>query len=457
MACAPKPALAVVCAAAAAFFVPARPVLANGAFPDSLQVLLPADRPQQIIFSTNFGLIISDDGGLTWSWTCEQANTSLANLYQVGPPPSDTLYAIALSGFAYSTDGACTWQVAGGAIARTIVTDSFVDPTNPSRVLAVGVPREGSNAAYEVYASDDGGRSFGAPIYTAPAQGGLLGVEIARSDPKVVYLAMYETIGIQPRLVRSTDGGTTWEPPLDIQPMLGSNWYRIVAVDPSNPARIFFRVSEQAGDRLALTEDGGQTFTKPVLFKDRMTAFALLGSGTILVSGSTEGHPDGFRSTDGGKTFTSWANVPDIRAMAERDGKLFVVGDNFRDGFALAVSTDEGTTLQPLTTFDKVTSIRACTQAICVESCDMLAGLKLWPPETCGPAVRDGRTDASDGAPGASDGSSDASAPRAGGGSGCGCGLVDARAAAAGAALAVVLLARRLLAGASRRRNARGR
>ncbi|HET6279616.1 MAG TPA: hypothetical protein VFH73_01570 [Polyangia bacterium] len=434
--------MAIVCGVAAAFCLQSRPVLANGAFPDSLQILLPADQPQQIIFATNFGLMISDDGGMTWSWTCEQMTTSLANLYQVGPPPTDILYAIAPSGLGFSTDGACRWELAGGRIGKSIVTDSFADPTNPNRVLAVGIPREGDNPPYEVYASDDGGRSFGAPIYTAPARGGLLGVEIARSDPKVVYLAMYETLGIQPRLVRSTDGGATWDPPLDVQPMLGSNWYRIVAVDPTNPARIFFRVSEQAGDTLAITEDGGATFTKPVIFKDRMTAFALLASGTILVSGSAEGEPAGFRSTDGGKTFTPWDRVPAVRALAERDGKLFVAGDNFRDGFALAVSTDEGTTMQPLTTFDKVASIRACTQVICEEACDTLAGLKLWPPETCRPDVRDGR--------------SDVAGPRSTRGSGCGCGVADARAVAAGIAAAAALLARRLRAAASARRRPGG-
>ena len=36
---------------------------ANGAFPDSDAVMVPVDRPQQIMLATNFGLIISDDGG----------------------------------------------------------------------------------------------------------------------------------------------------------------------------------------------------------------------------------------------------------------------------------------------------------------------------------------------------------------------------------------------------------
>src|SRR5678815_2373001 len=38
---------------------------ANGAFPESNAVLLPGGHPRQIILSTNFGLILSDDDGAT--------------------------------------------------------------------------------------------------------------------------------------------------------------------------------------------------------------------------------------------------------------------------------------------------------------------------------------------------------------------------------------------------------
>ena len=65
---------------------------ANGAFPDSSAILLSADRPDQIILATNFGLIISEDDGQTWSWTCEQAATVSGALYQVGPPPQEDYF-----------------------------------------------------------------------------------------------------------------------------------------------------------------------------------------------------------------------------------------------------------------------------------------------------------------------------------------------------------------------------
>src|SRR5262245_60647608 len=43
---------------------------ANGALPASLGILLPADKPQEVVLATNFGLIISRDAGATWLWTC---------------------------------------------------------------------------------------------------------------------------------------------------------------------------------------------------------------------------------------------------------------------------------------------------------------------------------------------------------------------------------------------------
>src|SRR5262245_34208111 len=198
----------------------AAPAVANGAFPDSDAVLLPADRPQQIILSTNFGLIMSDDGGASWQWTCERAETSMALSYGLGAMPGDRLYSRSPDvGLAVSEDDSCSWHRAGGALAAAIATDYFPDPTAPAHVLAtVGAAADaGTGAAAAVYESMDGGGSFAAaPIYVAPAGDELLGVEIARSDPRVVYLALAAP-GPQPLLARSDDAGAHWAM-LDLQP-----------------------------------------------------------------------------------------------------------------------------------------------------------------------------------------------------------------------------------------------
>jgi hypothetical protein len=414
---------------------------ANGAFPDSLAILLAADRPNEIVLATNFGLIISEDDGQTWSWTCEQAATVSGSLYQMGPPPQDRIYAISTSGLVVSDDGSCSWTRAQGLLASAYATDAFPDPNDPLRVLALASPTgDASTRVQSLYASLDAGGTFNVLMFSAPAEGGLLGVETARSDPLTLYLSMYTTPGLHPKLVRSTDGSMSWTV-LDVEPDFGESAFRIIAVDPENPARAYLRVLDAVGETLAVSQDGGNSFTRPVHVDGKLTAFARLASGTVLVGAITAGSGEGFRSTDGGVTFQTWPNPPRLRALAERGGKLFAAGDNFRDGFALAVSTDEGGTFKPLMVFDQVTRIKTCAQAICRQGCDSLAGVMLWSPEVCQPGGR-----------GAGDGGGDASAsvlsPHQ---SSCGCDAAAGEAAPSAIAFGLALTLANRLRGPSRR------
>ena len=139
----------------------------------------------------------------------------MANVYTVGAPPADRFYALSLlTGLSFSDDESCGWRSAGGALAGQTVSDFFTDPSDPMRVLAAATPvTDGGGAALaSVFASTDGGATFGAtPLYTAPAGASIVGIEIARSDPQVIYLT-YVTVtgsGYDPFLVRSADGGAT--------------------------------------------------------------------------------------------------------------------------------------------------------------------------------------------------------------------------------------------------------
>jgi MYXO-CTERM domain-containing protein len=424
----------------------------NGAFPDSEGILLPADHPEQFRLATNFGLIVSDDGGQTWAWTCEQSGVSdLASLYQLGPAPLNRLFALSAHGLIHTDDGSCTWSKATGAVEKVLVTDYFSDPADPMRVLAVGLPNTTQLEPEGIYQSLDGGVSFSAPLYVGPVKGGITGVESARSDPKVIYVAMYLTPGLHPHLVKSTDGGETWGDPLDIEPGIGPNLHRIIAIDPLDANKIFLRVTESLSESLAISEDGGVTFRKAVTFDLKVSAFARLPSGTILVAGVNLGPGDvmvagGYRSTDGGQTFSPWLPGPRIRALAVRDGKLYAAADNFKDGFALGVSTDEGATFAPMMTYDKVASVKACVSQVCGDSCRAQAMRALFSVAICPAApVPEGR----DAAPGTADGP-DAGPVPIPPSSGCGCAVGGAagRWTAAGALVLVALSLRR-----RRRRN----
>src|SRR5262249_44726239 len=268
------------------------PARANGAFPASDAVLLPADRPMQIVLSTNFGPIISDDGGTSWQWTCERPETSMAVGYTVGPPPADRLYALSDVGLAMPDDVSCTWRLAGGALATVLASDYFPDPTDATHVLAIARPASDAGAAGDaaVYESTDGGDTFATtPFYVAPAGDLLVGIEIARADPRVIYLALAAP-GPHPLIARSDDGGTSWAT-FDAQPPLGAAAARIVAVDPADANVVYLRaIGGGGGDRLAVSRDGGMTFTTPITVTGgSLSAFARLASGTVLVAGLIPG------------------------------------------------------------------------------------------------------------------------------------------------------------------------
>jgi hypothetical protein len=434
---------AIMLTIVAAALAPAGRAAANGAFPDSDAVLLPADRPQQIVLATNFGLVISDDGGTTWQWTCERAETSMASLYGLGAPPGDRLYSRSLDvGLAVSDDDSCSWRRAGGALAAAIATDYFPDPTSAARVLAiVGAAGDGGTGAAAVYESTDGGDSFAAtPLYVALAGAELLGVEIARSDPRVIYLSS-ATPGPHPTIARSADAGASWVT-FDIEPSIGARTARIVAVDPTDANVIYLRVSGAGRESLAVSRDGGMTFTAPITVAGgTLSAFARLASGTVLVAGLVPG--DGgstsgvaWRSRDGGVTFEDWtlAPMPRLRALAERAGTLYLAGSNYTDGWALALSTDEGRTLQPILRYDQVSAVKACVAVACQDLCDEQAGRQIWSPQVCNP-LPDAGVD-----PG----------PPAKPPSGCGCGAAPP--ARAGSGIAALLIALTALGSAARRR-----
>ncbi|MFL5304429.1 MAG: WD40/YVTN/BNR-like repeat-containing protein [Polyangia bacterium] len=177
----------------------------DGAFPNAQSVLLPADRPNRIIVATTFGLVFSEDDGATWRYACESAATLNGRQYVVGPPPNDRIYGVSDSGVAVSADSACTWGVGGGALAGLPALDVFPDPSdsNVAFALALGLV----DGLVSAYRSHDGGLSYEGPLFTAPADGQVTGIEPAASAVGIVYLTIG---GPHPALARSVDGAATW-------------------------------------------------------------------------------------------------------------------------------------------------------------------------------------------------------------------------------------------------------
>jgi hypothetical protein len=352
--------------------------VANGAFPDSLSILVPPDRPHEIILATNFGVLISEDDGAKWFWVCEQAVASQARLYQMGPPPTDRLLAVSPLALVLSTDGACSWQAAGGAISGATVNDAFPDPNDPMHVLALGIPPADGYTPPVLYDSHDGGQSF-AVLYTAPPGYSLAGVEVPRTAPQAIYLAAYQYVANKPNpyLLHSTNSGAAFQM-VDMTSSLGENALRLIAVDQADANRVYLRMLAPGGDQFAVwSGTSGQTtltLTAPM-------SFFLERQGGRIYTGTRDA---AFVSTDGGMTFSPWP-APHLRALAERDGKLYAAGDNFADHFAIALSNDDGAHWQPLLSFDRICGMLSCGQVetICAAPWNTLVGTFQIPANVC--------------------------------------------------------------------------
>ncbi|HXU63237.1 MAG TPA: hypothetical protein VN962_16150 [Polyangia bacterium] len=354
---------------------------ADGAFPAGQAVLVPEDRPQELLLVTNFGVVLSEDGGATWTWSCEQDANAMATLYQRGPAPRQRLFAVATPQVVYSDDATCSWHTAGGLLAGQTMTDLFPDPTNADRVVAIGI----GGGVGSVFESTDGGATFDTVLYQAAPGDIVTSVEIARSDPAVVYVALADQ-DQHPKLARSSDAGAHWTV-TDLWTDLGAGLARIIAIDPDDADTVILRWSSQAGgEAVAVSHDGGTTASKPLAVPLYFTSFARLPDGALVVSAVVAVSPATkaalFVSRDGAVTFQENDAVPSVAALAQRDGVLYAATDNFADGYALGASRDLGVTWEPVVRFDQVRSIMACLQANpqCQATCESLAGKGLASP-----------------------------------------------------------------------------
>jgi hypothetical protein len=381
------------------------PLRANGAFPDEFSIHFPANAPDRILVGANFGLMISEDSGASWRYTCEPWVTvgssdplspELVSFYQMTADGAMLASSVNLTRSAGDANVGCTWPNSGGAVAGAAVTDVFPSPSDRGYVLAIVVTISGS----KIVASRDGGVTFDpAPLYSTTHL--LTGLEISRSSPDVVYATEYHLAsGSDPggaTLVKTTDRFATAPvvralptlPPPPGQTDRVVPQPRILAVDPQDASTVYLRLLSGNRDSIGITTDSGQNVDVPLTVNGQFSSFLRATDGT-LYAGMAEGQ---LYTRPPGGSFSAPQPAPHLRCLGQRPGssRIYACGDMLADNFSIGYSDDGARTFQPLVKLTELKGLLTCApvQTACAAhwqrvSCVLGVGTNCGPPRSDG-------------------------------------------------------------------------
>jgi hypothetical protein len=396
---------ALVALTAAVFTAPG-PARANNAFPDEFSIHFPPAPSPTIFIGANFGMLVSQDDGLTWRYACEpwvvagsNASLAFANVSQYELTADGALVAAVfdIKAVTRSTDTACTWpNSSGSAIDGQKVSDLFPDPNNGSLVLATVVASQNNlpNGNY-IVASHDGGKTFEGPhLYDTPASMDLLtGIEIARSKADVYYATLLSTTGGPAQFLASTNAGLTWTA-TSLNVASGTE-ARIMAVDPDDEKKVYLRaIGSALTDAILFTADGGQTFTNILSINGQFSSFLRADDGA-LYAGTRAGKLYVRKAGATNPTDFTVQNAPHLRCLGQRRGtsRIYGCADMLVDGYSLASSDDKAATFQPVMSLKDLQGPLACAavQNNCQAhwqriQCVLRIGIGADAGQTCGAA-----------------------------------------------------------------------
>jgi len=329
------------------------------------------------------GVARGEDLGCAWSFPEPMLEDVVTIDQAQHPTDPSTTFVLTSSGGApngvwKTDDDGRSWEPTNEAIDEILFETIRIAPGNPMRLYLSGaVPPTSEDPRMPfVYRSGDGGESWESFPFTP----------FDPSDPPS------SDAGVP-------DGGSGG----------GDRNVFLLGVDPTDAEHLLAKVENEVADRLVRSRDGGESW-EDVLRMRRIDGFAWSGDGSTVWVGGTEG-TGLYRSDDGGERFSVVDADVEIGCLTLRSGELWACGNNFTDGFAVGRSADGGESFEQVLLYTDIRGIAECssgeTPDVCAELLpDLITDLGL---PLDGGLDPDGGT-AADGGPG--DG---------GGGGGCGC------------------------------------
>ena len=311
------------------------------------------------------GLFRTMDGGTTWvpitdgkvplgSTGCVAVADSDPNVIYLGTGSDDVRSNVSTGRGVYkTTDGGQTWKFTGLYNAGQIGSIR-IHPTNPD---IVWVSAQGdafkSNAERGVFKTSDGGETWHKVLFVSDSVGAM-DLELQPGEPNVVY-AWMSRLERKPWTIisgsreggfyKSTDGGEHFAKITTGLPaeLIGK---ANIAVTAAKPNRVYALIEAKPGGGLYRSDDAGQTWTlinSQGSLIQRPFYYVALGADPTNADTVYAGAEGFFKSTDGGKTFTTFrtphGDNHDIW-INPKDGKIMIQSN---DGGA-NVSTDGGRT-----------------------------------------------------------------------------------------------------------------
>jgi MYXO-CTERM domain-containing protein len=391
-------------------------VEAHGRFPAAGSVAIDPGAPERVMVRTTYGILQTEDAGGLWSWVCPEAIGFDAD--REDPPlvvaTGGSVVVGTFNGLVVSHDG-CDYGAVGGELEGRYFVD--VQPeADPSELIALSSNGlAGGTFEVNLWSSADSGSSWTHLGMAPPADFLALSLATAPSDPARLYLSGRDgSSGAYEAVVQmSADRGASWTRIALPEGM--SSTGKITAylggVQPGDPDRIYVGVAETNEDNeiirfvVLFSENAGQDWQNIYERAYAVTGFALSPDGDTVAVGSEQ---DGlFTAPVSTHAFEKISELH-IRCLAWNASGIYACVDEFKDGYTLGLSKDEGATFDELMNLSSPCGPPACALASSVgKECPA-----RWPSEQAELGAEDC---------GAGPSSSSAAATTGGSGEGCAC------------------------------------